>query len=112
MNQNQPTPHPPPPPVYIASLTVDNVKCFKGKQTIDLSDGNGKPALWTVILGNNNTGKTTLLKHLVAYYATENRPIIYGYGTARRMAPNSLAETDNPEATATLFSEEATLNGL
>lgn len=53
-------------PVYFKSLTIENVKCFKGKHTIDLSDGEGKPAQWTVILGNNNTGKTTLLKCLAA----------------------------------------------
>jgi predicted ATP-binding protein involved in virulence len=53
---------PTPPPAYFGSLTIENVKCFKGEQTIDLSDGNGKPALWTVILGDNNTGKTTLLR--------------------------------------------------
>jgi predicted ATP-binding protein involved in virulence len=109
MNQNQPTPNNHPPPAYFASLTIDNVKCFKGQQTIDLSDGNGKPALWTVILGNNNTGKTTLLRHLADYYATKNKLIVYGYGTARRMAPNSLSATDNQDTTATLFSEEATL---
>lgn len=55
---------PTPPSAYFGSLTIENVKCFKGEQTIDLSDGNGKPALWTVILGNNNTGKTTLLRCL------------------------------------------------
>jgi predicted ATP-binding protein involved in virulence len=53
-----------PLPVYFKSLTVENVKCFRGKQTIDLSDGNGKYAQWTVILGDNNTGKTTLLRCL------------------------------------------------
>jgi predicted ATP-binding protein involved in virulence len=53
-----------PPPAYFGSLTIENVKCFKGKHTIDLSDKNGNPALWTVILGNNNTGKTTLLRCL------------------------------------------------
>ena len=52
------------PAAYFKSITLQNVKCFKGKQTIDLSDGNGKPAHWTVILGNNNTGKTTILKAL------------------------------------------------
>ncbi len=50
------------PAVYFASLTIENVKCFKDKQTINLSDGNDEPAMWTVILGNNNTGKTTLLR--------------------------------------------------
>jgi ABC-type multidrug transport system ATPase subunit len=53
-----------PPPAYFGSLSIENVKCFKGEQTIDLSDGHDKPALWTVILGNNNTGKTTLLRCL------------------------------------------------
>jgi predicted ATP-dependent endonuclease of OLD family len=53
-----------PPAVYFQSLTIENVRCFKGEHTIDLSDGNGKPAMWTVILGNNNTGKTTLLRCL------------------------------------------------
>ena len=52
------------PAAYFASLTIENVKCFKEKQTLYLSDGNDKPAMWTVILGNNNTGKTTLLRCL------------------------------------------------
>ncbi len=59
------------PAAYFKSLTLENVKCFKGKQTIDLSDGHGKPANWTVILGNNNTGKTTILKALVGLSAVE-----------------------------------------
>ncbi len=54
----------PAPAAYFKSLTIENVKCFRGKHEIDLSDGNGKPAQWTVILGNNNTGKTTILKCL------------------------------------------------
>jgi predicted ATP-binding protein involved in virulence len=53
-----------PKPAYFKSLTVENVKCFKKEQTLDLSDGNGLPAQWTVILGDNNTGKTTLLRCL------------------------------------------------
>jgi len=52
------------PAAYFASLTIENVKCFKEKQTINLSNGNDEPAMWTVILGNNNTGKTTLLRCL------------------------------------------------
>jgi len=53
-------------PVYFLDLTVENVRCFGEKQTLDLSNGNGKPARWTVILGDNGTGKTTLLQCLVA----------------------------------------------
>jgi predicted ATP-binding protein involved in virulence len=63
-----------PLPTYFKSLTVENVKCFRGKQTIDLSDGHGKYAQWTVILGDNNTGKTTLLRCLA-----DLEPTLYGF---------------------------------
>ncbi|MBN1974057.1 MAG: AAA family ATPase [Sedimentisphaerales bacterium] len=54
------------PPAYFLSLSVENVRCFGPKQTIDVSDGHGRPAQWTLILGDNNTGKTTLLQCFVA----------------------------------------------
>jgi ABC-type sulfate/molybdate transport systems ATPase subunit len=41
---------------------VENVRCFGPEQTLDLSDGDGSPAQWTVLLGDNGTGKTTLLQ--------------------------------------------------
>jgi predicted ATP-binding protein involved in virulence len=53
--------------VYFKSLTIENVKCFRDKQTIDFTNKNGEPAKWTVILGNNNTGKTTLLRALADF---------------------------------------------
>lgn len=52
----------PPPPAYFLSVTLENVRCVGEAQTLDLSDGNGRPAQWTVILGDNGTGKTTLLQ--------------------------------------------------
>ena len=54
------------PPAYYLSLSVENVRCFGPKQTINVSDNQGRPAQWTVILGDNNTGKTTLLQCFVA----------------------------------------------
>ncbi|CAN91588.1 hypothetical protein predicted by Glimmer/Critica [Sorangium cellulosum So ce56] len=57
--------------VYFLSLTLENVRCFGPAQTLDLSNGEGKPRQWTVILGNNGVGKTTLLKALVA-----SRPVL------------------------------------
>jgi AAA15 family ATPase/GTPase len=75
-----------PPPAYFGSLTIENVKCFKGKHEIDLSDGNGKPAMWTVILGNNNTGKTTLLRCLAGLEAIKNN--------SNSLTPKSLIRLD------------------
>lgn len=56
---------------YFKSLTIRDVKCFLGEHRIDLTDGEGLPAQWTVILGNNNTGKTTILKCLASLEATK-----------------------------------------
>ena len=55
----------PSPPTYFLSLTLENYRSFGPKQTLDLSDGFGRPAPWTVILGDNGTGKTSLLRKLV-----------------------------------------------
>lgn len=62
-----PTEQPAPPsPAYFLSLTVENVRCFGPRQTLKLSNAEGRPAQWTIILGNNGVGKTTLLQSLVA----------------------------------------------
>jgi len=50
--------------MYFLSLEVENIRCFGEKQTLDLSDGAGKPARWTLLLGDNGVGKTTLLQCL------------------------------------------------
>jgi predicted ATP-binding protein involved in virulence len=49
---------------YFYKLELEGINCFRDKQTIDLSNGNGNYAPWTIILGNNGTGKTTLLRAL------------------------------------------------
>jgi energy-coupling factor transporter ATP-binding protein EcfA2 len=53
-------------PAYFLSMTIENVRCFKTKQEIDLSDGRGRPAQWSVILGDNGVGKTTILQSLAS----------------------------------------------
>jgi energy-coupling factor transporter ATP-binding protein EcfA2 len=57
----------PPKACYVLSLEIENVRCFGPKQTLDLSDGKGRPAQWTIILGENGVGKTTLLQVLVGF---------------------------------------------
>lgn len=49
-------------PVYFLKLELENVRCFGKKATLDLSDSEGNWQKWTVILGDNGTGKTTLLQ--------------------------------------------------
>jgi predicted ATP-binding protein involved in virulence len=58
-------------PVYFLSLEVENVLCFKDKQVLDLTDKNGNPAQWTVVLGDNGVGKTTLLRCLAGMESTK-----------------------------------------
>lgn len=57
----------PPPPAYFLSLSLENVRSFGAKQTIHFTEGGkegGRPAQWTIILGDNGVGKTTVLKAL------------------------------------------------
>jgi len=66
-------------PAYFLSLTVENVRCFGPEQTVTFADKDGRPVQWTVILGDNNTGKTALLQSLVGIqprhqYRGEERP--------------------------------------
>ncbi len=49
---------------YFYSLELEGINCFKDKQILDFSDGKGDFSPWTIILGDNGTGKTTLLKVL------------------------------------------------
>jgi predicted ATP-binding protein involved in virulence len=53
-----------PSAVYFGSIEIENVLCFKTRQSLDLCDAQGFPAQWTVILGDNGVGKTTLLRCL------------------------------------------------
>ena len=52
------------PPVYFSSLELENVRCFGQPQTLSLADEEGNPVQWTLILGDNGVGKTTLLQCL------------------------------------------------
>ncbi|HEV7506747.1 MAG TPA: AAA family ATPase [Thermoanaerobaculia bacterium] len=49
---------------YFTSLTLKNVRCFGQQVTLSLCTREGRPAPWTLILGDNGVGKTTLLECL------------------------------------------------
>ncbi len=50
--------------IYFRSLELENVRCFGKRQRLNLTNGNGKPSRWILILGDNGVGKTTLLQCL------------------------------------------------
>jgi energy-coupling factor transporter ATP-binding protein EcfA2 len=59
------------PFVYFSRLALTNVKSFAEGQVLDLRDASGRPAPWTLVLGDNGVGKTTLLQCLALM-----RPIV------------------------------------
>jgi len=52
--------------VYFTSLVLENVRAYGDRQKLSLttSDGSTNPAQWTLIIGENGVGKTTLLQCL------------------------------------------------
>ena len=51
-------------PIYFTSLELENVRCFGERQILDLTDDEGRLTQWTLLLGDNGVGKTTLLQCL------------------------------------------------
>ena len=47
---------------YISHIRLLNIKCFPGNVEIDLSQPSPGNASWTLLLGDNGTGKTSLLR--------------------------------------------------
>ncbi len=52
--------------LYLKCLEIENVSCFGKKQRIDFTGTDGKISQWTVVLGDNGTGKTSLLRSIVS----------------------------------------------
>ena len=51
-------------PIYLSYLDLENVRCFGERQRLRLTDEDGRPARWILLLGDNGVGKTTLLQCL------------------------------------------------
>lgn len=47
---------------YVLGIYVEGIRCFGPGQSLTLQTSNGQAAPWTLILGNNGIGKTTLLE--------------------------------------------------
>ena len=51
-------------PVYFTKLVLENIRSFSDQQELKLVNDDGCPARWTLIVGDNGVGKTTLLQCL------------------------------------------------
>jgi energy-coupling factor transporter ATP-binding protein EcfA2 len=58
-------------PCYFLSVEVENVRSFKESQTLRLSNSRGQPAKWTILIGDNGVGKTTLLQVLASFQSAK-----------------------------------------
>ena len=84
----------PSPAVYFLSLTVNNFRAFgPDPVTLDLSDAHGNPAPWTILLGDNGTGKTTLLQ-LLAVLQPVLETIKFGKDDEREAIVPAIAARD------------------
>ena len=99
----EPCPPPPPPPtqpapprpaVYFTKLTLRNVRCFGDvEQELKLALPRDGHAGWTVLLGDNGTGKTTVLECLTAAHKFTTEM----FGPPRGLGGDSAATADHFE---------------
>lgn len=65
---------------YISSISLENIRCFGEPVTLDfrLDEKSDRVAQWNLILGNNGTGKTTVLQMIyLAIYIRRDITIPY-----------------------------------
>ena len=73
---------------YFLDFSLENVRCYGQKQTIQFSDAKGKPYHWTIILGDNGVGKTSVLKGIVSLAPSPK--LIYGEQQRIKLYPGLL----------------------
>ncbi len=71
------TPAPEPPVWYLGAIELENVGPFGPRQRLELTTADGRHAQWTVLLGDNGAGKTTVLQAIAAVTAPVDMPDSY-----------------------------------
>ena len=89
------------PPFYFTNLSIENVRAFGERQELKLAYADGRPARWTLLVGDNGVGKTTLLECLAWMRPRFNPPPDEpgehepGASARRPIEPELAAEEDN-----------------
>ena len=94
--------------IYYVGLEVENARCFTETQDLCLVDSNGCPARWTLLVGENGVGKTTLLQCLswmrpTPYYLPDQ---------AKQTGIQPLLHDQNPPSMARLLRDGARRTAL
>jgi len=95
-------------PVYIKEVALVDFKGFRGEHRFSFVDEKGEWCRWTVFLGNNNTGKTNLLKAIASLEpmsingVTEEKKEV-SYFTPKNFYENLFEIDDSSEFTLSLF---------
>ncbi|HEX5262660.1 MAG TPA: AAA family ATPase [Phenylobacterium sp.] len=97
--------------VYLTRLELQNVRSFGGTQVLELTDSAGKPARWTLVIGENGVGKTTLLQCLAMMRPIlANKPDVANAGAPDHVEPDLFnRENDEIEDLARVGEAEVSL---
>ena len=93
--------------IYFLSLELENVRCFAEPQVLSLVDSSGRPARWTLLVGDNGVGKTTLLQCLAWM-----RPTPYYPTATDQKGIQPLLHDQDPPVMARLLREGAGITTL
>lgn len=91
---------------YLTSLSVEGVRCFGPQQTLSLSNGD-RAAKWTVILGENGVGKTTILQcaWIMVPHVQEPQPGAPGGSQPRGFLGTNPSLRRAPTSNAAIFAD-------
>jgi len=82
--------------VYFTKLVLENIRSFSESQDLILDGGEGRPAQWTLVIGDNGVGKTTLLQCLARMRPVFNEPSDENSGpTPDPVEPEFASEENN-----------------
>ena len=81
--------------LYFTKLVLENIRSFSARQELNLADADGRPAQWTLIVGDNGVGKTTLLQCLARMRPVFNKPSDENTGPTPNPVEPELAGEEN-----------------